>query len=359
MWAATESNELLRNDEIRSRPCPTCYVCGNFGTDLYQRTRDRLFNATGSWTLKRCANSECGLVWLDPKPLDKDISKAYKGYYTHRQVSEPDRRQRCRKLLRFVYRQVKSNYLAHKYGYDFGLKAPLNFIVGRLMYLFPGRRASVDFGALYLPAKLEGHLLDVGCGTGELLKGMQALGWQTEGVDFDPAAARNARSKGLKVHVGSLEEQKFADSTFDAVTMSHLIEHVPDPVTLLRECYRLLKSGGYLVIITPNVNSWGHRLYRTDWRGLEPPRHLHIFAPAPLRAVLLEAGFHKVQMSTTIRAADFYFISSRELQRAGTSEMGVRYRWTVRLWGRAMAMLEWARLMFNSQVGEEIAVLAQ
>lgn len=347
-------NDLSRGDQIRSRPCPRCHVCGTSGKPLYEGAKDRLFEAPGVWALRRCANSECGLVWLDPKPLENDIGKAYTEYYTHQRGSEvPDT------LLRRVYRLVKNNYLSFKYHHGSGLVPPFNFIFGGLMYLLPGQRATVDFGAFYLLAKPDGRLLDVGCGSGELLKGMLELGWQAEGVDFDPEAVRNACAKGLKVHLGSLAEQKFADNAFDAVIMSHLIEHVPDPRALLRECYRLLNPAGHLVIVTPNVNSWGHRLYGADWRGLEPPRHLNIFAPGSLKAVLRQTGFQKVQMSTTIRAADFYFISSRELQRAGRSEMGLRQRWTTRLWGQAMLAIEWTRLKIDRQAGEEIAAIAQ
>ena len=341
-------------DHIRSRPCPACYLCGAPGVLLYEGVKDRLFEAPGVWALRRCANSECGLVWLDPKPLEEDIRKAYTGYYTHQRGSEPPST-----FLRRVYHSVKSNYLSFKYHYRCGFEAPFNFLLGGFMYLLPGRRATVDFAAFYLLAKPDGRLLDVGCGSGELLKGMHELGWQVEGVDFDPEAVRNASVKGLKVHLGSLAEQKFADNTFDAVIMSHLIEHVPDPRALLRECYRLLKPAGHLVIITPNVNGWGHRLYGVDWRGLEPPRHLHIFAPGPLKAVLRETGFHKVHLSTTIRAADFYFIASYSLRQTGRHEMGATQLRRARFWGLAMQAIEWARLKLDRQAGEEIASIAQ
>jgi len=227
------------------------------------------------------------------------------------------------------------------------------------MYLDPRRRADLDFSVFYLVSKQQGLLLDVGCGGGSLLKGLHELGWEGEGVDFDAKAVRNARSKGLRVHLGSLAEQQFATNTFDAVTMSHLIEHVSDPVALLRECHRVLKPGAWLVIVTPNANSWGHRLYGANWRGLEPPRHLHIFAPRPLANLLRETGFRNICMSTTIRAADFYFIASRSLQRTGRHEMGQTEPRTVRFWGRAMQAIEWVWLKLDPKVGEEIVAVAQ
>ena len=63
----------------------------------------------------------------------------------------------------------------------------------------------------------------------------------------------------------------FDTDGFDAVTMSHVIEHVPDPVAFLDKCRRVLRPGGRLVLSTPNVRSLGHKRFRQSWRGLEPP----------------------------------------------------------------------------------------
>ena len=78
-----------------------------------------------------------------------------------------------------------------------------------------------------------------------------------------------------------------ADS-FDAVIMSHVIEHVPQPRELLAECARLLKLGGRLVMLTPNAESFGLDYYGRCWRGLEPPRHLQIFSQPALETGRLE-----------------------------------------------------------------------
>src|SRR5690348_6884927 len=69
--------------EIRSRSCPNCYLCKASGKLLYEGLTDRLFDAPGSWSLKLCPNPSCGLIWLDPMPIESDIAKAYERYYTH------------------------------------------------------------------------------------------------------------------------------------------------------------------------------------------------------------------------------------------------------------------------------------
>jgi 2-polyprenyl-3-methyl-5-hydroxy-6-metoxy-1,4-benzoquinol methylase len=340
--------------EIQSHSCASCGVCGKAGKLLYEGLKDRLFEAGGTWCLKRCTNDACGLIWLDPKPLDEEIYKAYAGYYTHNQEQEI-----ASTLLRRIYRVVKKNYLSSKYSYDLGFGAPFNSILGSLMYLHPGRRADLDASVFYLNFKRGGQLLDIGCGSGIMLKGLHELGWQVQGVDFDPDAVRIALAKGLQVHVGSVADHEFPDDFFDAVTMSHLIEHIADPVALLIECHRILKPSGQLVIITPNANSWCHSLFGANWRGLEPPRHIHIFKVAPLKNALQKAGFQQIYVSTTIRGADFYFVASRALQQIGRHQMGAVQPWNIRLWGKVMQNFEWFRLKLDREAGEEIAAIAQ
>src|SRR5690349_10815690 len=70
-------------ESIRARPCPTCSVCGSRGESIYRDLNDVLFGAPGSWSISRCTNEQCGLLWLDPQPDPEDIGLAYANYYTH------------------------------------------------------------------------------------------------------------------------------------------------------------------------------------------------------------------------------------------------------------------------------------
>jgi 2-polyprenyl-3-methyl-5-hydroxy-6-metoxy-1,4-benzoquinol methylase len=287
-------------------------------------------------------------------PFEQDIGKAYKTYYTHQALSDSPET-----LARWVYRCIQENYLASRYGYQLPRRWIHGSLLGALMYLYPGGRARTDFSVFYLASQPRGRLLDIGCGGGAMLRRMHELGWHVEGVDSDGEAVRIARAKGLKVYLGSIEEQKFSQESFDALIMSHVIEHVADPIGLLRECYRILKPGGHAVVVTPNARSWGHRLYAANWRGLEPPRHLHIFAVGPLKAALRAAGFHKVRVSTTIRDTNAAFIASRSLQRSSGYDMHARQPLITRAWGYAMQAMEWVLLGLDREAGEEIAVVAQ
>ena len=136
-----------------------------------------------------------------------------------------------------------------------------------------------------------GNLLEVGAGSGKTLHRLNSLGWEVQGIDFDPVAVEKARSLGLDVAIGDVFSQGYKSDQFDAVILSHVIEHVPEPVVLLKECRRILKPGGKLMISTPNTGSMGHKLFKNNWRGLEPPRHICIFNRSNLERAARDAGF--------------------------------------------------------------------
>jgi 2-polyprenyl-3-methyl-5-hydroxy-6-metoxy-1,4-benzoquinol methylase len=345
--------EVEQNAGIRVRDVRLCDVCGSLGRVLYSGMHDMLFAAPGSWRVMVCSDPNCGLMWLSPRPLEQDIGKLYLSYYTHRDTPLHS------SLRRRLFALLGNAYLAQKYGYRGDHRRAWQRVLGLALYLHPGGRANADFSVMHLPAALRGRLLDVGCGSGMLLERMRALGWEVEGADVDASAVENARRKGLNVHLGDLEGCRFPDASFQVVTMSHVIEHVKDPQRLLRECHRVLKPSGRLVLITPNAQSWGHRIFRDRWRGLEVPRHLFVFTVSALRYFAESANFRTVDVSTTIRAAAWIFFASKCLRRNGRFESGEQPSVSMALWAEAMRLVEWAMLKARSNVGEEILLIAQ
>ena len=101
-----------------------------------------------------------------------------------------------------------------------------------------------------------GRLLDVGCGRGEYLKAFKHLGFEVMGVDNAPSTKRMA--EGLQVEVVDIEQQllPFPTESFDFVYSKSVIEHLHRPDNMLAECFRVLRSGGVAVIMTP---SWRHQ----------------------------------------------------------------------------------------------------
>jgi 2-polyprenyl-3-methyl-5-hydroxy-6-metoxy-1,4-benzoquinol methylase len=341
-------------DQIRSRPCPACYLCGTTGEPVYENLKDRLYSAPGTWNLKRCPNSGCGLLWLDPMPVEEDIAKAYNDYFTHTEMDG------ARKSWpRRAYGLAKKGYWARKYGYSEDSLGRWQKLLSMVIQLHPGRRAELDFSVMYLPSHRNGQLLDIGCGNGQALQSMADLGWQVKGVDFDPKAVQIAQKKGLEVRLGKVADQDYPSDLFDAITMSHVIEHVYDPLSLLSECRRILKPGGHLVVVTPNSGSWGHQRFRANWMHLDPPRHLHVFNEQSLSRLMENASFRVVSRCTTIRGTDGLFVGSRSIKRTGRHLMGEQsHHGRLRLfWGRGMQFAEWTILKLRPGLGEEVALV--
>jgi 2-polyprenyl-3-methyl-5-hydroxy-6-metoxy-1,4-benzoquinol methylase len=354
MGATKTIVDISSEDEIHSRICATCYLCGTAGRPLYESLADRLYNASGSWNLKRCPKSECGLLWLDPMPTEEDIHKAYKNYFTH--LGDNGAKNGW---LRRVYGHAKHGYWASKYGYCEGsAKNIWQKLIGRAIQLDPGLSAELDFNVMYLRQNRNGKLLDVGCGSGHALQRMAELGWAVYGVDFDHTAVSIAQKRGLNVSYGTLESKGYPSDYFDAITMSHVIEHIHDPLSLLNECRRILKRGGRLVIVTPNSNSWGHKKFRANWMHLDPPRHLHIFNKQSLSELAIKSGFQLISKSTTIRDANGLFIGSRSIARTGRYKMG-RVERNLFHWSKGMQLVERLRMKFEPDLGEEIALVGE
>jgi SAM-dependent methyltransferase len=153
----------------------------------------------------------------------------------------------------------------------------------------------LDGAQAYKPS---GSLLDVGCGTGHLLRLARARGYTVGGCDISPWATAYARDAGLEVRTGTLESLHYPSHAFDIVTVSHTLEHVPHPLSFLQEVRRVLAADGLLVIAVPNFGSVMAQTLRTRWAGLLPDQHLWHFTPATLRLLLSHGGFRPLRVSS-------------------------------------------------------------
>src|SRR5437667_7073698 len=75
--------------QIRTRPCPRCFLCDVEGKLLYQNLTARMFSAPGQWDFRICPLAGCGLMWLDPTPVTEDLPVAYDSYFTHGRTDGP------------------------------------------------------------------------------------------------------------------------------------------------------------------------------------------------------------------------------------------------------------------------------
>lgn len=270
---------------------PNCPVCGSATRSLlYEGLTDRVFGvADGNWTLYRCA--QCASAYLDPRPTPDSIGRAYTGYYTHAAEDHPIVRRRGR--IRSLLHDLINGYQNHRYGV---LRSPASPMGRWLLPLLPSLRAAADAECRHLPPLPAGggRLLDVGCGNGGFMALAKQAGWTVQGVDFDPEAVRTARSRGLDVRVGGIEVFGEESACFDVITICHVIEHLFDPVVVIRRMYELLKPGGCLWLDTPSLDSLGHQRFGDCWRDIDPPRHLVLFANRSLTKLLEDSGFKSV-----------------------------------------------------------------
>lgn len=150
-----------------------------------------------------------------------------------------------------------------------------------------------------LPWPAPGRLLDFGCGSGSYLQRMAAQGWEVTGLDVAVGPVHRIQSElGLRALVGDLPHPDLHPGSFDVVTMWHSLEHVQEPLTTLREAYRLLVPGGKLIVACPNIDSWSFRRFGTNWFGLDVPRHLTHFTPTTLQLMLQTAGFRTTMLKS-------------------------------------------------------------
>jgi 2-polyprenyl-3-methyl-5-hydroxy-6-metoxy-1,4-benzoquinol methylase len=343
------------NASIRVSDVPDCYFCEHVGSPLYLNLADRHLGVPGTWNLLSCPR--CQLVWLDPWPDPQELSKIYvDGYYTHAtEGPEPVPPSGVvHKLKALLTAALVSAYTGQpRRRSPFGL-------AGAALIKFGLVEEAIAAEFMWLRRRPAGRLLDVGCGAGEFLARMQQIGWESQGVEPDPDAAAHARDRfGLNVFSGTLVDAGFAGDSFDAITLSHVIEHVADPVGLVTECRRILKPGGRLVVVTPNTKSLGRRVFGGAWYPWETPRHLMIFAPHHLRLIAARAGLSIEELRTSSRAARGMWHLSRIIKRNGSlpADRPPVLAPRLRIEGLVFWLVEYL-LAKRRPVGEEVVLVA-
>jgi 2-polyprenyl-3-methyl-5-hydroxy-6-metoxy-1,4-benzoquinol methylase len=154
------------------------------------------------------------------------------------------------------------------------------------------------------------RLLDVGCHIGVFLEIAQERGWEAWGCEPSRWAAREARSRGLRVIEGTLDNVHLAAGSFDVITLWDVIEHLTDPLRALREGHRLLRKEGLVCIHTMNIESPLARLMGHRWPWLME-MHLYYFSPRTLGKMLRKAGFTVVKMVNQGRFLRLGYLTTR------------------------------------------------
>jgi 2-polyprenyl-3-methyl-5-hydroxy-6-metoxy-1,4-benzoquinol methylase len=287
--------------------------------------------------------------WLDPQPALAIQAALYpKRYYTHAQsAGAPTEVTSFKALLRrailsrtFGYPKVTTNVWVNLASRTMGR--------WRVVQRWAGNQVR------FLPFRETGRLLDIGCGNGAYLQSMAKLGWQVEGVEPDDAAAALARRAGLTVHNLPLEAVSLEPDHYDAITLHHVLEHLPDAVAALTQLRTALRPGGTLVSVSPNPSGSSARRFKANWRGLDAPRHLALYGPPGLRRLARKAGLTG-KVWTMSRPADVAWTTQKSL----ASEQAGNYRPAANRWrGRAITAGGLAYAALRPEGGDEVVLIA-
>ena len=217
-----------------------CLVCYGTKTDIWAQY--------GSYTAVRCPS--CGFIWINPFLNDEGLQHYYQDYIGMRSLDQTKTRQRA------VQYQLDSRFLE-----------------------------------LFVSS---GKVLDIGCSGGDFLATLNGS-FQKYGVEIDSTAVASAKARyPFDIRCGKVEEMEF-ETTFDAVIMRGLIEHLADPELVIAKVASLLNSNGILFIAaTPDVSSFCADLYRERWNQFHPIRHLSYFSLHTLTVFLLAWKFEYI-----------------------------------------------------------------
>ena len=253
--------------------CPVCektdfvtkYTC----TDLVATSE--LFN------MLECKG--CSFLFTNPRPDSNEISKYYKSdnYISHSSESAG--------LIFSIYKIVR----------DYGIKQKLRLIK--------------SFNS-------SGNLLDIGCGLGYFLNGATNDGsFNTTGVDTSDDAVKYVKEHfGISVQNDSALNE-FNASSFDVITMWHVLEHVHDLSGRVKQLSRLIKPDGTLFIAVPNSGSWDAGFFKEKWDAYDVPRHLYHFNQKSFKLLMEKNGFKIIETKPLF--FDAPYVSMRSAKHAG------------------------------------------
>jgi SAM-dependent methyltransferase len=251
---------------VHHRVCP---LCSSDKITLHFRCTDH-FISKENFTISICLS--CGFRFTQDYPEEAEIGRYYESeeYISHSDTSKG--------FSNKIYRLARNLMLRRKLG------------------IIRDRSGLI-----------KGSLLDIGSGTGYFANTMNRAGWQVKGIEINEKARNDSSSRfGLEI-IGPDKISALKDSSFDCITMWHVLEHFHDPFRYFSEIQRLLKPDGLCIVALPNCISYDAKYYEQFWAAYDVPRHLWHFNPSTFRLFSDKAGF--VVEKLMILPLDVFYIS--------------------------------------------------
>lgn len=224
-----------------------CNLCGENDYKTFKVFSD-------NYKLVKCNN--CGLVYLNPRPKEEEMSEEYNENY------------HVDKILQSLPSGEKE--INDKINKNLGRINEIN----KLKENINNRK-----------------ILDIGCGAGFFLAGMKRSGWTVRGIEISDWAKNYAiEILNLDVEYSSVEEADYREE-FDVITMFHVLEHLPDPSDSLLKISKFLKKDGLLVIKGPNIDSFDRIWHGKNWRRYDLPFHFYHFNIKSYKNILIKNNF--------------------------------------------------------------------
>lgn len=263
----------------------TCRFCGSHRSGRRWQARDMYFGLDGSFEYDECA--DCSSLNIVDIPEDLPRYYAQPGYGGHaRTITTRDA-----SPLRRLVRKVRTDLRLGRFG-----------ALGRQLH---GGADGGSYPWKWLTTAgvtRASAILDVGCGGGDLLKGLRNLGF-TNLAGLDKFISGETHETGLTIRRGEITELR---GTYDLIMMHHSLEHVPDPASTLRHLASLLAPGGTLLIRVPLGDCAAWREYGVDWYQLDAPRHLYLPSVKGMTALAASANLEVAATDFDSTAAQFF-----------------------------------------------------